>query len=186
MASTPGREDEFRASVDTALSYASVLGTTRLHVMAGRIEPGADRRRRRATYVENLAYAASQAALHGVTILIEPINLRDMPGYFLNLQEDGAAICREVGARNIALQFDLYHVQIMQGDVATRLRALIGAIGHVQVAGVPDRGEPDRGELNAAYLLDLLDELGYAGWVGCEYRPRAGTSAGLGWARRWL
>ncbi len=184
LAAVPGREADFRRSIDVALSYASVLGSSRLHVMAGLAEAGQDKARLRATFVENLAFAAQQAKADGVTIMVEPINSRDMPGYFVSLQEDGAALCREIGS-SVRLQFDLYHAQIMQGDLALRLRALIGEVGHVQIAGVPDRHEPDGGEVNYPYLFDLLDELGYPGWVGCEYRPKAGTSAGLGWMRPW-
>ncbi len=184
LAAIPGREDEFACGIDLALSYASVLGNTRLHVMAGLTVPGEDPARLRATFVANLAHAARQAAAHGITVVIEPINARDMPGYFLSGQEEGAALCREIG-QGVRLQFDLYHAQIMRGDLAVRLRALIGGVGHVQVAGVPDRHEPDEGEVNHPYLFALLDELGYRGWVGCEYRPRAGTSAGLGWMAPW-
>ncbi len=185
IAALPGREDEFRRSIGTALEYAAVLGNTRLHVMAGLAAPDADRPRHRACYVANLAYAAAQAAPHGIMVLVEPINPRDMPGYLVSRQEDGADICREVGAPNVKLQFDLYHAQVAGGDVATRLRALVGAVGHVQVAGVPDRHEPDEGELRAEHLFRLLDELGYPGWVGCEYRPRGDTGAGLGWLAPW-
>ena len=184
MASIPGREDEFRRSIDLALSYASQLGNSRLHVMAGLTVPGADPARLRATYVANVAHAARQAAAHGITVVIEPINSRDMPGYFISRQEEGAALCREIG-EGAELQFDLYHAQIMQGDLMVRLRALIGQVGHVQVAGVPDRHEPDEGEVNYPALFALLDELAYPGWVGCEYRPRASTSAGLGWMAPW-
>jgi len=186
MASRPGREDEFRASVDKALEYARVIGNKRLHAMAGLIQPGESRARHREVYVRNLAHAAQQAASAGLTVVIEPINTRDIPGFFLNTQEEAHAVCREVGAANLRVQMDLYHCQIVEGDLAMKMRKYMGGVGHVQIAGVPERHEPDVGELNYPYLLRLLDELGYDGWVGCEYNPRSGTTAGLAWARPWL
>ena len=186
IASLPGREDEFKKSVHTALEYARVLGNDRVHMMAGLIRPGEDRAPHRAVYVRNLAYAAKEAASAGVTIVIEPINTRDIPGFFLNRQDEAHAICAEVGASNLKVQMDFYHCQIVEGDLAMKLRKYIAGVGHVQIAGVPERNEPDVGEINYPYLFGLLDELGYAGWVGCEYRPKAGTSAGLGWLKPWL
>ena len=181
IAALPGREDEFRRGVDAALAYARTLGTPRLHVMAGLLKDERERGRQREVYLGNLAWAATQARADGVEILIEPINTRDMPGYFLTHQDEAHAICREVGAANLRVQCDLYHCQIVEGDLASRLRRDIGNIGHIQIAGVPDRHEPDIGEVNYPYLFRLLDELGYQGWIGCEYRPRGGTSEGLGW-----
>ena len=186
LASLPGREGEFKASMDKALDYARLLGSKRLHVMAGLIGANDDRARHRDAYVKNLAYAARQAASSAVMVVIEPINTRDIPGFFLNRQDEAHAICAEVGAPNLRVQMDLYHCQIVEGDLAMKMRKYIGGVGHVQIAGVPERHEPDVGELNYPYLLALLDELGYDGWVGCEYRPKAGTSAGLGWAKPWL
>jgi len=183
MASIPGREAEFRRGVGDALACARTLGTPRVHVMAGLLPAGADRMTHRAAYVANLHYAAKEAAREGVEILIEPINTRDIPGYFLNTQADAHAIREDVGAANLKVQMDLYHAQIVEGDIATKLRRYLPHVGHIQIAGVPDRHEPDTGELDYAYLFRLLDELGYAGWVGCEYRPAAGTVAGLGWMR---
>lgn len=185
IASLPGREEEFKRSIERALGYAHVLGNTRLHVMAGLIQPWQDRSRHLDVYLRNLAYAAAQAAMHGISILIEPINTRDMPGYFLNRQDDAHAICREVGVSNLKVQFDVYHCQIVEGDVAMKMRRDIDGIGHIQIAGVPDRHEPDIGELNYSYLFQLMDELRYDGWVGCEYRPKGGTSEGLGWFKNW-
>ena len=186
LASLPGRESEFKHSVERALEYARVLGNERMHLMAGLIRPGEERARHRATYVRNLDYAAREAASAGVTVVIEPINTRDIPGFFLNRQDEAHSICAEVGARNLKVQMDFYHCQIVEGDLAMKLRHYIAGIGHIQIAGVPERHEPDLGEINYPYLFGLMDELGYAGWVGCEYRPKAGTSAGLGWARAWL
>ncbi len=186
LAALPGREAEFRKSVDSALEYARVLGSERVHLMAGLIRPGEDRARHRATYVRNLDYAARQAATAGVTVVIEPINTRDIPGFFLNRQDEAHAVCAEIGAANLKVQMDFYHCQIVEGDLAMKLRKYVAGVGHVQIAGVPERHEPDLGEINYPYLFRLLDELGYGGWVGCEYRPKAGTSAGLGWLRPWL
>jgi hydroxypyruvate isomerase len=186
LASLPGREDEFKKSIATALDYARVLGNRRLHVMAGLIKPGEDRARHRETYVRSLAYAAKEAASLGITVVIEPINTRDIPGFFLNRQDEAHAVCTEVGAANLKVQFDLYHCQIVEGDLAMTMKKYIAGIGHMQIAGVPERQEPDIGEINYPYLFRLMDELGYDGWVGCEYRPRGKTSEGLGWAKPWL
>jgi hydroxypyruvate isomerase len=181
LASLPGREDEFRRSLETALSYARVLGNDRLHAMAGLIRPDQDRARHRGTYLKNLALAAKDAAGLGITIVIEPINTRDIPGFFLNRQDEAHAICAEVGAPNLKVQMDFYHCQIVEGDLAMKLRQTIAGVGYIQIAGVPERHEPDVGEINYPYLFALMDQLGYPGWVGCEYRPKAGTSEGLGW-----
>lgn len=181
MAAIPGREVEFAASIDTALEYAEALGCPRLHVMAGIPQAGLDRAACRATYVANLRLAAARAAAAGRDVLIEPINTRDIPGYFLNRQDEAQAIRAEVGAANLKIQFDLYHCQIVEGDLATKLKRDIAHVGHMQIAGVPERHEPDLGEVNYPYLFEVIDRLGYAGWIGCEYRPRAGTTAGLGW-----
>lgn len=186
-----GREAEFRHGLDLALEYAAALGCSRVHVMAGLVPQGVDPQRLQATFLANLGYAAAEAAKVGVDILIEPINTRDMPTYFLNRQDQAHAAVQAVGAPNLQVQMDLYHCQIMEGDLATKLRHYIpgAAVGHIQIAGVPDRHEPDTGELNYSYLLDLIDTLGYRGWIGCEYRPRAGTQPGatrqgLAWLER--
>ena len=178
------RQAEFRRGLlEQALPYALALGCPRIHVMAGLVPPGVERAACRAVYVGNLAWAAREAAAVGVDVLIEPINPRDMPGYLLNRQDEAHRVLDEVNAANLKVQMDLYHCQIVEGDVATKLRRYLptGRIGHVQIAGVPERHEPDRGELHYPYLLSILDELGWAGHVGCEYRPRAQTPAGLGW-----
>lgn len=186
IASLPGREGEFERGFDQALEYAAVLGNRKLHVMAGLIRPEQDRSAHREVYLKNLASAARAAASAGVTVVIEPINTRDIPGFFLNRQDEAQAICAEVGADNLKVQFDIYHCQIVEGDIAMKLQRDIAGIGHIQIAGVPDRHEPDLGELNYPYLFERIDALGYTGWIGCEYRPRAGTSAGLGWAQPYL
>ncbi len=182
LASLAGREQAFLDGVDLAIEYARELKCERLHAMAGLAQHGA----RREVYLANLAQAAKRCAAHGITLLIEPINPRDIPGYFLNRQADAHQIVAEVGAPNLKVQMDLYHCQIVEGDLAMRIRRHLGGVGHIQIAGVPERHEPDVGELNYPYLFALLDELGYAGWIGCEYRPRGDTSAGLGWLRPWL
>jgi 2-dehydrotetronate isomerase len=183
IASLPDRQTEFREGVTKAISYAKVLGTPRLHMMAGLVPRDADRAGRRKTYVENLRFACAEAAKAGISVLIEPINTRDIPGYFLNTQADAHAIREEIGAQNLKVQMDFYHVQIVEGDIEMKVRRYLPYIGHIQIAGVPKRNEPDTGEVNYAYLFSMLDEVGYDGWLGCEYRPAKGTVEGLGWMK---
>ena len=178
ISALPGREAEFEKAVTGALDYAVTLGCKRLFAMAGLRHHGADRK----TYVANLKTATTMCAAHGIDVVIEPINTRDIPGYFLNLTEDARSIIHEVGAANIGLQFDLYHRQVMQGDVAMAIREFGHLAKHYQIASPPDRGEPDEGELNYRYLFQAIDDSGFDGWVGCEYKPRNGTLAGLRWA----
>ena len=195
LACLPDRVDEFRRGfIDQALPYAQALGCQRVHVMAGLAPAGVARQALADCYQANLAWAAAQAAPHGVAVQIEPINPRDIPGYFLNRQDNAHALVQAIGAPNLQVQFDLYHCQIVEGDLAMKLRQYLPAdgssrVGHLQIAGVPERHEPDGGEVNFPYLLDLVDALGYTGFVGCEYRPKdptaGGTSAGLGWLRRY-
>jgi hydroxypyruvate isomerase len=191
----PGREAEFRTGVLQALEYAEVLGCPRIHLMAGLAPAGAERAALQATYEANLAWAAEQAAAAGRDVLIEPINTRDIPGFFLNTQAEAHRIVQAIAAPNLKVQFDLYHCQVVEGDVAMKIRQVLptGRVGHFQVAGVPQRHEPDVGELNCDYLFEVIDEVaaacGWQGWVGCEYRPARGTQArattdGLGWLRR--
>jgi hydroxypyruvate isomerase len=186
FACLPGRDAQFRDAIAHALDYARALRCPRVHVMAGLAPGGASRETLRAIYVERLRYAAEAGATAGVTMLIEPINTRDIPGFFLNRQDEAHAIVAEVGSPHLKVQMDLYHCQIVEGDVATKVRQYLptGNVGHVQIAGVPERHEPDVGEVHYPYLFAALDASGYDGWVGCEYRPKAGTSAGLGWLRR--
>jgi hydroxypyruvate isomerase len=186
MACLPGREAEFAASVDTAIAYAQATGCKKLHAMAGLMPAGADTQALRATYVANLRAAAAKLAPLGITLLIEPINSRDMPGYFLNWQHQAHDVLAEVGAPNLRVQMDFYHCQIMEGDLTRRLEKHWAGVGHIQIAGVPERHEPDSGEVNFPHLFDHLDQLGYDGFIGCEYRPKAGTSAGLRWLRAYL
>ena len=185
IGSLAGREEEFRGGFARALDYAAALHCPRLHVMAGLVPGGITRAELRPTYLKNLEWAARRADDAGLDVLIEPINTRDIPGYFLNRQDEAHAVIAEIGAPRLKVQMDLYHCQIVEGDVAMKLRRYLpgGRVGHLQIAGVPDRHEPDRGELNYGYLFEVIDELGYDGWIGCEYRPAAQTSAGLGWMR---
>ena len=185
-AALPGREAEFRAGVREALRYAEALDCPHIHLMAGCIPEGADRAAPQACYLENLRWAAHAAGARGRLVLIEPINLRDMPGYFLHRQAQAHALLDAVQSPHLKVQMDLYHCQIAEGDVATRLRRYLptGRVAHLQIAGVPERQEPDRGELHYPYLFELIDALGYTGWIGCEYRPAAGTTQGLGWRDR--
>jgi len=189
LASLPGREHEFAAGIANALRYAQALSCPRIHVMAGVLPPGADdaeRERRMRTYVRNLRFAATEAAGQGVTVLIEPLNPRDAPDYLLTTQAQAHAVRAEIGARNLKVQMDLYHAQIVEGDLTEKLRQWLPHIGHLQIAGVPGRHEPDTGEVNYDYIFKTLDELKYDGWVGCEYRPAQGTAAGLTWLYRLL
>ena len=181
----PGREDEFRAGLALALQYAAVLGTPQLHCMAGIPPQGVSEAQARATLVGNLRFAAAALRVHGLRLLVEPINTFDVPGFFVNRAAQALAIMDEVGADNLYLQHDLYHAQRMQGELAGNLRALLPRIGHLQIADNPGRGEPGSGEINHRFLFDELDRLGYSGHVGCEYFPldksQHGTRAGLTW-----
>jgi hydroxypyruvate isomerase len=189
LASLSGREHEFAASVVTGLRYAQALKCPRLHVMAGVLPEGADeaeRARRLRTYKRNLRFACQEAAEQNVNVLIEPLNLRDNPRYLLTTQADAHAIREEIGMANLKVQMDLYHAQVVEGDLSTKIRRYLPQVGHIQVAGVPGRHEPDVGELNYDYLFRLLDELKYDGWIGCEYRPAGTTAEGLAWLYRLI
>ena len=188
----PGREAEFKAGVALALTYAEKLNCPRIHLMAGLIPDGMSREDVQGTYTGNLRWAAGEAAKAGLDVLMEPINTRDIPRFFLNRQHHAHEIIGLVGAPNLKVQMDLYHCQIVEGDVAMKIRKYLptGNVGHFQIAGVPERHEPDVGELYYPYLLNVIDEVSqqcnWDGWVGCEYRPKnggqpGGTSAGLGW-----
>lgn len=187
IAGLPGRIDEFRRGVDIALSYARATGCRKLHAMPGKVPVGIDRERCLSIFVDNLVFAADAAAADGIDILIEPINSRvDIPGYLLDRTELALEIMARVGRPNLRLQFDIYHVQIMEGDLARSIERLLPHIGHMQLADNPGRNEPGTGEIHYEWLLSRIDELGYTGWIGCEYKPRAATAAGLSWAARYL
>jgi 2-dehydrotetronate isomerase len=173
-----GREKDFEADMERALGYCAATGCKLIHVMAGLVHQGA----RRDVFVANLKTAARKAAAAGVGVVIEPINRRDIPGYFLNKLPEARSVIHEVAEPNLGLQFDLYHRQIEDGDVAVAMQEYAGLTRHYQIANPPDRGEPDEGEMNYRWLLQQIDASGYAGWVGCEYRPRRGTVEGLKWA----
>jgi hydroxypyruvate isomerase len=187
IAALPGREREFAKGVELALDYARALGCRRVHAMAGILPPDVSREAAERTFLANLRHAVEQAAPHNITVQIEPINDRvDMPGYFLTRTDQAMALIDQVPG--LMLQYDIYHQQIMAGDLTATLRRHFASISHIQIAGVPGRNEPDTGEIAYGFLFAELDSLGYEGWVGCEYRPRrgsesGGTRAGLGWAR---
>lgn len=185
LAAIPGRQADVRDGIALAIDYAQALDCPRLHMMAGLVPDGADRRECSAVYLENLRHAAAEAGRAGLSLLLEPINPVDMPGYFLNTQAEARAFIEQAGADNARVQLDFYHCQIVEGDLTRALQRQWPVLGHVQIAGVPDRHEPDIGEVNYNWLFERLDAHGYDGWVGCEYRPRGDTVAGLGWAARW-
>lgn len=180
MAAIPGREQEFRDNVAVALRYAKALECKTLHAMSG-ITEGLDREACKATFVENFRFAADALAKEGITLLVEPINSRNMPGYFIAHQLEAVELVERVGRPNVSVQLDLYHAQIMDGDLTRLIEKMHGRFAHVQIASVPERHEPDEGELNYPHLYAVLDRLGYQGWIGCEYNPRGETEAGLGW-----
>ncbi|QNA88575.1 hydroxypyruvate isomerase [Massilia sp. Dwa41.01b] len=181
MACDPRRVQEFQDSVELAIDYAEELGVKRLHCMAGKLPPNVAPERAHATFVANLKFAAAELAPRGIDLLIEPINDRDMPGYFLTRSRQAQAIIEECAVDNLFLQFDIYHMQRMEGDLGNSIRSLLPLIRHIQLADVPGRHEPGTGEIHFPYLFRLLDELGYGGWIGCEYTPQAGTLEGLAW-----
>ena len=181
----PGRVAEFRAGIQRALEYAGVLGNTLIHVMAGIVPEGVAPGTASALYAANLAWAAELASQAGVRLIIEPINHRDMPRFFLNTMAQGAAVVEAIGRDRLGLQFDLYHCQVTEGDITKRMEALLPIIAHMQIADVPDRHEPGTGEIGWDYVFRRIDALGYTGWVGCEYRPAGDTVAGLSWRKRF-
>lgn len=177
LSALPGRDEEARAAIDQAVIYAAAIGAPNIHVMAGFAQGGEAHR----TFTANLAYACAQAAAHGITILIEPLNHYDAPGYFLHTAAQAKAIIKDVNLPNLKLMFDCYHLQVMGGDICRSLTNLMPIIGHVQFASVPGRNEPDLCELNYQHIFQHLDQLGYTAPLGAEYKPLASTEAGLGW-----
>lgn len=182
LAALPGREKEFREKFGEALDYAEALECKRIHIMSG-VTGGLDQTVARRTFLSNLEYALHKVEKSELTILIEPINTRDFPGYHLTTVEQADGILRELSRPALKIQFDWYHAQIMGGDLARRTEKFFSKIGHYQIAGVPDRAEPDLGEVNFPYLFRLVDALQYEGWIGCEYRPRGRTEEGLKWLK---
>ena len=181
VAAIPGREQEFAALFKQALDYVVVIGGCQIHCLAGKVPPE-QRPAAEKVFVGNLARAADLAAEKGITLLIEPINPRDRPDYFLSRAEHAADIVAKVERPNVRIQFDFYHAQIVGGDLIKRFETHFALVGHVQIAAVPSRHEPDEGEVNYPAVFDVVDRAGFKGWIGCEYRPRARTEDGLGWA----
>jgi 2-dehydrotetronate isomerase len=193
IACIPGREAELLAGASLALRYAEALDCPRLHMMAGLVAAGESKANVHETYVNNARAASQLVANQGINLLLEPINTRDIPGFFLNRQDEAHALIAEIDQPNVKVQMDLYHCQIVEGDVAMKIRQYLptGNVSHFQIAGVPERHEPDIGEMNYPYLFDVIDSLGYDGWIGCEYRPKLGgqpngTSSGLGWLKPYF
>ena len=184
LAAVPGRQKEWQALFTRALDYASAIGASAIHCLAGKVapeqRPAADR-----VFHDNLVQAAEVAVAKKIQLLIEPINGRDRPNYFLNHVEHAAAVIERAAKPNIRMQFDFYHVQIVGGNLIHRLEKFLPLIGHLQCAAVPSRHEPDEGEINYAAVFEAVDKLGYQGWIGAEYRPRTRTEEGLGWARKY-
>lgn len=183
IAILPERVDEFRAGVDKAIEYATALGCPQVNILAGIVPAGADREVLHNTFVNNLKFAAPKIKEAGLKLLIEPINTRDIPGFFLNYTKQAKAIIEEVGSDNLFIQYDIYHMQIMEGDLARTIEANLAQIAHIQLADNPGRNEPGTGEINYPFLFRHLDAIGYEGWVGCEYKPKGETGAGLGWLK---
>jgi hydroxypyruvate isomerase len=186
LACDPASVEACRDGVGRAIEYATVLGCRQLHLMAGLKPRGAPDEAVRDTYIANVRFAAAELARHGMTLLLEAINTRDIPGFYVNTSRQAFDLMRDAGAPNVKFQYDVYHMQIMEGDLATTLEAHISAIGHIQIADPPSRHEPGTGEINYPFLFDWIDGLGYDGWIGCEYRPAGRTEDGLGWMTRSL
>jgi hydroxypyruvate isomerase len=183
LACLPDRVSEFRDGVGLALDYAKTLGNKLVHAMAGLAPKGISAEKLRQTYVENIRYAADRAKEAGLRIVLEPINTRDIPGYYLNYSRQALELMDEIGRDNVLLQYDIYHMQIMEGDLARTIEANLSRIGHMQLADNPGRNEPGTGEINYKFLFGFIDRIGYQGWIGCEYKPKAGTEAGVGWLK---
>lgn len=183
MAAIPGREEEFRHHLPKVRDYARALGCHKVHAMSGIMDPAYSHEAHRLTLIDNIRYAADYLATDGIQILLEPLNDRDVPGYFIAHQLDALQRVKEIDRSNVAVQLDLYHAQIMDGDLTRLIGKLGPAIGHVQIASVPERHEPDEGEIAYPHLFKVLQQAGYQGWIGCEYNPRSTTQAGLGWLK---
>jgi hydroxypyruvate isomerase len=184
IACHPDRVAEFRAGVARAVEYARVLGVTQLNCLAGKVPAGVAPEVLRQTLVDNLRFAAEALNEAGLRLLIEPINHFDIPGFYLNTTAQAIALLDEVGAGNALVQYDIYHAQRMEGELAATMQKHLARIGHIQLADNPGRHEPGTGEINWAFLLAHIDRIGYRGWIGCEYKPATTTEAGLGWRQR--
>lgn len=177
----PGRVAEFRKGVVRAIEYATALGCPKINCLAGIRPQGVTAEAARGTLVENLGFAAERLGAAGIELLLEPVNSRDVPGFFVDRSALALGIIDEVSAGNLKLQYDIYHAQVLEGDLAATIEREFARIGHLQLADNPGRHEPGTGEINFSYLFRRIDELGYAGWIGCEYKPLTTTEAGLGW-----
>ncbi|WP_336490435.1 hydroxypyruvate isomerase [Methylobacterium nigriterrae] len=181
IAVLPERQAEFRDGVGRAIEYARALDCPMVNCLAGIVPEGLDRARAEAVFVGNLRYAAAELRKAGIRLLIEAVNTRDIPGFFLNTTRQALDIIGKTGSDNLFLQYDIYHMQVMEGDLARTMAENLGRIAHIQLADNPGRNEPGTGEISYPFLFDHLDRIGYAGWIGCEYKPRTTTEAGLGW-----
>jgi hydroxypyruvate isomerase len=186
IATIPGREGEFQDGVGKAIEYATALGCKQINCLAGIPPKGADADKVRATFVGNLKFAAEKLKGAGIRLLIEPCNTRDIPGFYLNRSEQALAVIDEVGSSNLFLQYDIYHMQIMEGDLAPTIERNLARIPHMQLADNPGRNEPGTGEINYPFLFGFIDRLGYDGWIGCEYKPKGKTVEGLTWLKPYL
>ena len=186
IAILPDRIEEFKQGVDSAIEYATALGCAQINCLAGVVPQDSDRELLRKTFVKNLAYAAERLSEKGIKLLIEPINTLDIPGFYLNGTAQALDIIESVGSDNLAIQYDIYHMQIMEGDLARTLQNNLAKINHLQLADNPGRHEPGSGEINYPFLFNFLDEIAYQGWIGCEYKPAADTREGLDWVKPYL
>ncbi len=186
LACIPTRTGEFQDSIDTAIRYATALDCRRLHCMAGLKPQHVPTEVAEQTFIHNIQFAADQAISHGIDIMVEPINIRDMPNYFLNYSSQATDLIKRIDRQNVKLQYDIYHMQIMEGDLAHTIQSLLPMIGHMQLADTPGRHEPGTGEINYSFLFDHIDRCGYQGWIGCEYRPKNDTASGLNWIKPHL
>lgn len=186
FAAIPGRENEFKDSVETALAYATALNCKKVHAMSGLIDEHFSYEKHVNTFIQNIRYAADAFAKHGIELMIEPLNNRDVPNYFVANQRVAVELIKQVDRPNVKLQLDLYHAQIMDGDLTHLIQDLALYTGHIQIASVPERHEPSEGEINYPHLFNVLDKSGYKGWIGCEYNPKNTTEDGLGWVQPYL
>jgi hydroxypyruvate isomerase len=186
IACLPNRVDEFEAGVDKAIAYATALGCRQVNCLAGIRPPDLDVKDARETFVKNLQYAAPRLQAAGIKLLVEPINTRDVPGFFVSHTSQALDIINAVGSDNVFLQYDVYHMHVMQEDLAQTIERDVKRIAHIQIADSPGRHEPGTGNINYRFLFPFIDRVGYTGWIGCEYKPAASTEAGLGWTRPYL
>lgn len=186
IAIMPDRVEEFREGVDQAIEYATALGCKQVNCLAGLAPEGADAEALHTTFIKNLSYAAGRLGENGIRLLIEPINTMDMPGFYLSTTAQALDILKAVGSDNLAIQYDIYHMQIMEGDLARTIQNNLSSIEHLQLADNPGRNEPGTGEINYPFLFSFLDKIGYQGWIGCEYKPAATTVEGLGWLEPYV